>query len=162
MTIVTSQTDVGQICGAWHARLVGEHGDAGALAELRRARGPLDVVLVEPFHGLRAALPHANVERLTVVAAVLVHVRRDDRAKQFAGQLAGDGRQPPMNEKRFRALIATGAVWADTHRQFVRAIRLLDATANVRDLATSLYHWDDHVRRRFALEYYDILQTKKE
>jgi CRISPR type I-E-associated protein CasB/Cse2 len=122
----------------------------------------MDVLLVEAYHALRAELPHAATDRLTLVAAVLAHVKRDDPSRPLGRQLAGAGHAAPVNPRRFRNLLSASREWPGVQREFTRTVKLLDHTVNVRDLARSLYVWDEATRRRLALDYFENAPTPKE
>lgn len=156
---------LGSAAVTWHRRLARKddgRGDPASRAALRRARSPLDVCMVDAFYDLRRSVPHADVERLALVASVLAHVDDHQSGQSVARQLAGNGVQPAMHPLRFQRLLQTTG-WSEKHRHAVRAVRLLDGRANVDDLARSLASWDDpSTRRRWALDYFEHVTLRND
>jgi CRISPR system Cascade subunit CasB len=140
----------------WWGSLPDSPGDRAAL---RRCGTAAEAALLPAYHRLRHALQGCDesigAERLAIVCAVLSHVREDDRRASFAAQLAsGGGEKARVSGLRFRRLIALAA-GDELLTGLVRAVRLLDARANVADLATSVRFWGDRVRMDWARDYYD-------
>lgn len=89
---------------------------------------------------------------LAIVAAVVSHVRMDRPNTAVAGAM-GAGTKPAVSDLRFRRLLATTDP-EDLRRGLVRAVHLLERTADVGALAEAIFYWGDPVRLRWAEDYY--------
>lgn len=145
-----------ELVAEWWKRIAN---DRGARAELRRAKTLMEVTLIPAFHDLYRRLGATrwrDPTRIALVAGILARVEIDNRASRFAEQLATtDERRTkaPMSGLRFRRLLQHDDADA-LFSAMGRAVRLVDKKANVRDLATSLYYWNDRTRRDWAFAYY--------
>lgn len=162
----------------WWRRLIDpENGDRGSLAELRRARSPLEAMSIRAAIDLARRLgtthgsAHADRTRDVLdLARVLAHVKEHDpsqRPMQSAGwkRFAGDRREsdagddrPKLAEARFRRLHDTGD-GEEKVDAFVRLVALMGGTINVTALANDFLGWNhpllgDRVRERWAFDYY--------
>ncbi len=161
----------------WRETISSRDAPTGPRAELRRAQTPEEVFLVPLFPDLRARLAGTRwswTERLALVAGVLAHVEahrdRDESGhpRTFARQMAaprpgGGAQQPRISPARFRRLLRVADDDLETLFQLVRrAVRLLDGEANVTDLASSLYWWGPDVRKRWALDYYALVDERQQ
>lgn len=143
--------------GALMAWWTGLNDDRGARAELRRCRTPAEIRRSRSFYELFFAVSkttHVNRERLALVAGVTAEVRVHE-ARPFGRALSGRTADEAMlKEGRFRRLLRIedhGELFRDARR----AVRLTDQTANVAELAHTLYWWDqDWIRARLAEDYY--------
>ena len=141
-------------------------GDPGALARLRRGDlldAAMEEATVDLFHRLQSH-PHGAilgvglVERAALIAAVLAHVREDDRRKKVAaaaGEKSGD--HPLLHPLRLRRLFAA-RIAPECLIAFRRLVALLGKEANVADLAEGLFDWPDEIRgdkrrTRWAFDY---------
>lgn len=148
--------------------------DRRARAVLRRADpvGALEEESVLALHrrlwGAPSTLRPWQFERTLRVALVLVHVRREDKAREgfavrsFARALGRQNFDDPvaaLSPLRFRRLLAARDV-DEIVREFRRAVDVVGNVANVRDLAGVLLGWEeDRVRTRFAFDYFAAGQT---
>ena len=127
-----------------------------ALAKLRRAASPLEVMM-EP-HALRLVhgLPGFNVDRVAVVAGVLAYVREDVDARiiRVVGRSSLEDEMSAMlSENRFRRLLQTppdNLLLLEAMRRLVR----LAKKANVADLAESLLYRGDRRKKQWIFDYY--------
>jgi len=109
--------------------------------------------------GCKAILGVGLVERAALIAAVLAHVREDDRRKKVAaaaGEKSGD--HPLLHPLRLRRLFAA-RIAPECLIAFRRLVALLGKEANVADLAEGLFDWPDEIRgdkwrTRWAFDYY--------
>ena len=138
----------------------------GARAELRRATSLTEVVLL-PFHfELRARLAGTawrHIEGVALIAGALAHVDHDDPGLSFPAQMArprGSGQGAIVSDLRFRRLIQH-KTRTDLFVPIIRIVRLLGRTANVSNLAESLYWWNDCTRRECAFAYYEQAVKQK-
>lgn len=134
--------------------------DRGARAELRRAKTPTEVILTPAYHDLRYRLMPAgwrNDTALAVAAAVLAQVEIHDGKAPFAAQLAAPsgkgGDKARVSGLRFRRLLQHRTP-EELMGPLIRAVRLLDKSANVTDLADGIHWWGDRKRREWAFAYY--------
>lgn len=128
---------------AWHHDL-----SRGERAELRRAVPPENVAFSPAFARLLNALPGLDWRRLAVVASLLARVSEHDGRRSVAAACG-----EVVREGRMRRLVET-SVRDELPAQLGSILRLLGGTANVSDLAASVYFWGDHVRRQWAMDYY--------
>ena len=136
--------------------------DRAARARLRRADGAMAVADPAVLTLYRALGGRGwNEARMKValrLAQVLVHAREDDRAASFARSLGPknfDEKDCVLSPLRMRALLQADGE-EDLVRRFRRAVDLLNARVNVRDLARLLILWDqEQTRTRFAFDYFD-------
>ncbi|HVT43425.1 MAG TPA: type I-E CRISPR-associated protein Cse2/CasB [Thermoanaerobaculia bacterium] len=131
----------------------------GDRAELRRARTPSTVAFLPAYHGFVRELAQAGIylsgETAAVVAAVVAHVRRDDPSRSFAKQMASEHNgKARVSGLRFRRMLTIDDA-AELQTSLVRTIHLLDGTASVGDLSTSIRWWNDRTKKRWASEYYE-------
>ena len=146
----------------------------GDRAELARCRTPADVAFTPAFHRLRQQLERGNEWRgqrddmLAVLAAVLAHVRSDDRSEatygrpSFAAQLASGDGKPRMSGLRFRRLLAVSSP-EDAMSRLIDAVRLCDGKASVESLARDvpwLLHPNEKTKKEWALAYYSTAPTE--
>lgn len=126
--------------------------DPGVLARLRRAATPLaaaqepqTIALYRQLHGTQ--FNEGKLEATAVVAAVLAGIRTD--ATGSAAELLGSGDQPVMSPLRMRRLTSARNS-QETLRGFREAVALLEGTAPVADVASSIFDWldDDRADRR--------------
>lgn len=125
-----------------------------ALARLRRAANPLQVMM-EP-HALRLinSLPQYHADRVAIVAGVLAFVREnvDTRIVRIVGRKSLDDEQSAaLSENRFRRLLQTPP--DDLLGPMRRLVRLAK-DANVSDLAESILYWDDQRKKQWIFAYY--------
>jgi CRISPR type I-E-associated protein CasB/Cse2 len=142
--------------------------DRAALARLRRAAAPLQA-LEEPavfdlYRRLGFGKERSHLERhlprVTVVAAVLAHIRQDAGRgetgfrRRFA-EMLGQGDPPVMSALRFKRLLSADAD-QEMLVQFRRAVALAGhRNVDVGDVAAGLLGWDDQkVRVRWAFDYH--------
>lgn len=176
MTKENNKPTVGTIARDWWSALQpdrsgasGRKGNSGALARLRRG-DLIDAATEEATADLcrrLQALPQRPetrsdtwlLERATLLAAVLAHVREHDPRKvaAAAGQTTGDDRRV-LQPLRLRRLLAARSR-DECLTAFRRLVALLDRKANVADLAECLFDWPDETRgdrcrTRFAFAYY--------
>ncbi|GJL83251.1 MAG: hypothetical protein DHS20C01_28850 [marine bacterium B5-7] len=136
--------------------------DKGARAELRRCTSPEAVMLHPAYARMHYRLASSlsgqwNWEyRLAAVAGLLAHVRKP--TKKFLAEEMG-GRKPVVSELRFRRLLQCKP--DELYGRMIRVLRMLDNTANTQDLIRSVFHWNDRVRKRWALKYFANLPTQE-
>ncbi len=148
----------------------------GDRARLRRAEGPDDVLLSEPFFHFLQQMPEEwaspkpyRLQTSALVAAALSHVKQHQEGKHFAAQLAAPkGEKAKMSELRFEQLQKSRSP-EEFLRRLRRAICLLDGKADVLYLADGILLWMNEYRDgvdrkpanrfavRWAVEYYKAL-----
>jgi CRISPR system Cascade subunit CasB len=136
-------------------------------AELRRAKTVEEICLTQGFHDLLHRLKETKwrqTDRIAVMAAVLARVEWHDGSARTAAQMArskSDGSSPRVSELRFRRLLRHVRDNDQLLAQMPRVLSLLrdgaGARVNVKDLASSLYWWNEKTRKQWALDYYDKL-----
>lgn len=151
--------EINKVCFNWwveltNPRLANSRAD---LARIRRANGPVEALTITAVHTLYTGLTEAYVdlrfqpERLTLLALTLAHLKTN-RAEPAARQM-GRGDPPKLSSMRFNHLIR-----ATTPEELMtpmrRALKLIDNSANVGQLARDLYWWNDTTRARWCFDYY--------
>ena len=156
-------------------------GDRAAVARLKRAANIMEAA-AEPATGdLYEKLGRANPDdvrrnfskeeatqdlpRAALLAAVLAHVRDDDRknksvAEAIGAPRGGEDTTALITPIRFKRLVAAREA-DDLLIAFRRVVAILGKTANVKDLAMQLLAWTDPddrtadiARTRFAFAYH--------
>ena len=144
--------------------------DRGALARLRRAGTPLDILNEEAVFGLHRALGYGRrradqtLVSVAVAASVLARVREHDPTRKPA-RAAGrelfadrDLETAALSPGRLRRLLAAREP-DDVHRQMRRLVDLCGRKLDVGALAILILDWFDEARgrktrTRFAYDYY--------
>ena len=147
----------GDIAYDWWSRLVsGESGHhRAALARIRRAGTPLEVIQEPVALRLVVRLGAFNPDRVAVLAGVLAHVRQSSQApltRAVGRSRLDDEHSAMLSPSRFRRLLQ-----AEPHElleQMRRVVTMSKGEANVRHLAADILHWGDAVKQRWIFEYY--------
>src|ERR1700722_18988140 len=140
-------------------------GDRAALARLRRcttvAEAMQDLVTISLFQRCGGTGPW-HLPTVSLAAAVLAHVREDDREQpRIARRVGPDNTDTPetalLKPLRFRCLLE-----ADLPDERLAAFRRLAALAggklNVGDLAGALLDWNEGRQRRWVYDYWNAGQ----
>ena len=138
----------------WWGRLVsGESGHhRAALARIRRASTPLEVIQEPEALRLVTRLHTFSPDRVAILAGVLAHVR-ESPATALTRAL-GEVHSAALSETRFRRLLQ-----AETHElleRMRRLVKLSKGAANVQHLAEGILYWGDSVKQRWIFEYYGV------
>ena len=167
------------IAEAWWRELTSDEADGRisrgtkrkALAVLRRADTPLEVMQEPEALRLIARLPDEDPDRVAILAGILAFVRESDdrrvasaigraslddgRASLDDGRASlDDDKSAIMSESRFRRLMRVpGDELMETMR---RLVRLTGGKANVRDLSFAVLRWGDGVKKRWIFDYYGV------
>lgn len=165
--------------GSWWKSLDKNRGDR---ARLRRAEGPDDVLLTEPFFRFLHQMPEPWAEpkelfSSAIIAAALSHVKERQDGETFATQLAlpkQGGKKARVSELRFQRLQKSRDP-EEFFRRLLRVIHLAESKVNIISLAESVLHWMNEYRDgvdrepqkrlavRWATDYYtEDLKHKKE
>lgn len=155
----------------WHLCLKNNRGDR---ARLRRAERAEDILLTDAFFNFLHQMPENWREKKSMlasaaVAGLLSHIKEDRQTESkgyqpkdeekpknmasFAEQLAtsAKGKKPPVSVLRFQQLQKSRTT-DDFYRRILRAIRLLDGTANIPSLANDIIHWYQEFEYRIDRE----------
>jgi len=155
-------TRAGQIAYEWWSELNPsddrQSGSArAAMAKLRRAATPVDVMLEPVALQLIERLPHSPKDRVAILAGVLSWVRVTDEARvaRAIGREALDEKQSALvSESRFRRLLQSQPdELLDSMRRLVRQMK---GRANVVNLADTILYWGDGVKKRWIFDYYCV------
>ncbi len=146
----------------WGSLARSESGSArGALARLRRAATPLDVMQEPEALRLIVALGHSHApHRAAVLAGVLASVRESDdiTVARSVGRGHLDGTENViLSEARFRRLLQSTEDERMEHMR--RLVRLLKGKAHVPSLADGILFWGERVKQRWILEYYGAIDA---
>lgn len=143
-----------------------------ALAELRRAGGPIEALLVpaavDLCRKLRREADYWNPDRVAALAVALANLKpelgnlsADLRLPEVFGRNSIDDDQKenragrrPLSEARFRRLLQTEE--AELLDAFRRLVRLLDGRVEPESLARAILHWGDQTRQRWVFGYYGV------
>jgi len=159
----TGQPEAQDALLAWWRGLQENHGDR---AELRRCRSSTEVAFVPAYHRLRLSLGKVAPvypEHLATVAGVLSHVKTHDPSHRIAQQLAGskgESDRARVSGLRFRRLLAIDDP-GELYGSMIRAVRLLDGTADIPSLADGLYWWNERTKNTWAFDYYSEAPDEK-
>lgn len=145
--------------------------DKGERADLKRAESPLRVAFSPAYHDLLRRLREAGYrlstggrERLAVLAGLAAQVKQHtDNRRSIAAQMGTPklgSDKATVSELRFRRILAIDDL-DELYTQLRRAIRLLDGTANLNDLARAVFRWRPIAeqnpfdpRKDWAYDYY--------
>jgi len=144
------------IITAWWESLSATPGDR---ARLRRCRSPAQVCFEPVFHRLITALGPVGMkypDRIAVIVGVLSHVRTNIPSMKFAS-LMGTAKEKMKKARvsglRFRRLIQYSER-EDLYLPLIRMVAMVDDSANVADLAESIYWWNERTKKDWAFAYY--------
>ena len=160
-----ANSSLGKTLDAWWQQLHGkgkfkDHPRTGDRAELKRANSEMEVMLLPAFQKAFPRFKEAfddeqdwkdSVGRMAAILGLLAHVKEASNASSMAFQMAGKPK-PELSELRFRRLIQRDR--DQLYLAMIRVIRKLGNTANIYDLANSIYYWGDDVKRRWAFDYF--------
>lgn len=137
--------------------------DAGARARLRHETEIVGMQLNESFYDLVRKVPNANIDTLACIAIAVCHV--DSDSKESVARRMGKkskGSDHTVSEMRFRRLIEADRYEAS--RMLVTLLPMVDSTANVRDLAKSIYYWnnDEKFSQKNWIKHYYLANEKEE
>ena len=143
----------------WWGRLVsGESGHhRAALARIRRASTPLEVIQEPEALRLITRLQTFSPDRVAILAGVLAHVRESPPTaltRAVGRSDLSEEHSAALSEARFRRLLQ-----AETHElleQMRRVVKLSKGAANVQHLAAGILYWGDSVKQRWIFEYYGV------
>ena len=144
---------LGEALQKWWEELQERSGDR---AELSRAKTVADVILLPAFQRacqrFKPFFHHQEnwESRFAAIIGLIAHVRNPSHTK-LALAMAGNPK-PVVSELRFRRLIQRDR--DDLYVAMIRILRMLGNTANLSDLANSVYYWGDGVKRRWAFDYF--------
>ncbi len=151
----------GDALEAWLRQLGENHGER---ATIRRCRDE-NAVAVQPafvrFAARELAATPGELPRLGLIFGLASHLKPEAAKSVIASDLAlssqmaqhrGENNSPVVSSLRFRRLLQLER--DELYRPMLRVIGMLDGAANLYDLADSVYYWGDHVRRRWAFDYF--------
>jgi len=157
----SADSELGKELTQWWRRL---QEDTGTRAELRRCNTPAEVAMTASFnrfcHRLRPLLKGQWnwEERLASVLGLLSHIKTDAHGRGLAEQMS-DGNPPVVSELRFRRLLQRDT--GDIYPAMVRILRMLKGSADIHDLARSVFFWGGKVKKRWAYAYFPRVPEKK-
>ena len=128
-----------------------------ALANLRRAGTPLEVIQEPEALRLITRLPHENPDRVATLAGILAFVRESDAgsvARAIGRTSLDDEESAIMSESRFRRLMQVPG--DELMGAMRRLVRLTKGKANVSDLSFAVLRWGDGVKKRWIFDYYGV------
>ena len=143
----------------WKGLRDGTGGHRAALARMRRAHAPLDIVQEPAALRLIARLRpfERDDDRVAILAGVLALVREDEKtrvARALGRRSLDDEQSARLSEGRFRRLMQTDG--EELLSQMRRLVKMAGGNVNVRDLADGILYWGDRVRKDWTFEYYGV------
>lgn len=152
----------GSIAYEWWRRLNpldGSHSGASraALARMRRAATPTQVLLEPEALRLITMLPQSRKDRVAILAGVLAFVREVDepRIARAIGRTSLDDEQSAkLSEARFRRLLQSQP--SELMDPLRRLVRQMKGRVNVGDLADAILYWGDGVKKKWIFDYYGV------
>jgi len=128
-----------------------------AMARLRRAATPVDVMLEPEALRLITRLPRSSEYRVAILAGVLAWVREPVEmrvARAIGRSTLEDDQSALVSESRFRRLLQSKPdELLDSMRRLVRQMK---GRANVEDLAEAILYWGDSVKKKWIFDYYCV------
>jgi CRISPR system Cascade subunit CasB len=145
-----TEPDFGIVLSWWKSL----ENDRGGRAQLRRAANATEVVFSPAYHRLYNEVSSVDVDKeaLALVAGVCAHVKNNDDSMPFTRQMA-EGDKPKVSGLRFRRLLAINDR-GELYHAMIRIIGLLGGTVSIRDLAKTIYWWNEKTKKRLAYDYY--------
>ena len=152
----------------WH-KLVALDGDTSrgsrraALARLRRADGPVEVMLVPEALHLIGQCPPQDADSVAVLLGILAHVRESNDlpiARALGRKQIEDADSATLSEGRFRRLMRVSK--EDLLDPMRRLVQMAKGSANVRDLSYSVLYWNDAEKKRWISDYYGVWQDRRD
>lgn len=133
--------------------------DPGSIAMLKRADSTLEIMLSEQFFNLvkkTGCTSYVEIEKLSYIAMVISHVKTDSISTMPTLMGAYDKRgEPTVSESRLHRLISADI--KDAVRQMIRILPMIDSSANIKSLASSIWYWDYEsqiTKKEWVKEYY--------
>ena len=156
----TSRPEIGTTASKWWEELHSNPswGGRGAVARLRRASTPTELVCEPAALQLVNRFPSWNPARIAVIAGVLAWARENRSDQTVAGAIGPsriDENDALVSEARFRRLMRTDGD-AELLVALRRIVRHASGTVNVADLARSVFYWNDRTRERWSYHYYKV------
>ena len=137
-------------------------GDRGALARLRRCATVAEAMREPATHDLfrrGGGTAHRDLPLAALAAAVLAHVRDDDRDNRRVARRIGPDDPGRPETALLKPLRFQRFMEATTEDERLTAFRRLIALArgklNVEGLAEALLHWSEERQRRWIYDYWD-------
>ena len=153
----------GEKLAAWWRDL---EGNPGKRADLKRCRTVSDVIMTPAFmrfyHKLKKDLPNCDVrgEQLAAVVGLVARIEKAETGDPLAKRMARPkGDSAVVSELRFRRLLQCDR--NELYGALIRILNLLDKTADLHDLAESVYYWGDQVKKDWAYTYFPLAPEKK-
>jgi CRISPR system Cascade subunit CasB len=136
----------------------------GERAELRRCRSPNEVVLTPMFSRfccrLQALMEKEAYwqDRIAAILGLLAHIETESplRLPEQMSERKGEG--VVVSELRFRRLLQCDR--DKLYGSLIRVLHMLNQTANIFDLAGSVYFWGDKVKKDWAYLYFPRVPEK--
>lgn len=131
-----------------------------ALARLRRAATPMDVMLEPEALRLMTRLPRSRKERVAILAGVLAWVREVDDlriARAIGRSSLDDDQSARVSESRFRRLLQSQA--DELLNPMRRLVQQMKGRANVEDLADAILYWGDPVKKKWIFDYFNVASS---
>lgn len=150
--------------GWWSACIAADNGAARRCrAQLRRASSPSDALANEVTHELHRRLVTAGLHggstsdsyaiKLAAMATTMAAVK--ENAKQGLAVHFGiiHGERRVLSELRFQKLLGAGDHWK-LSVALRRSMPIVKSRANVAQLGSDLFFWNDDVRNRWCFQYF--------
>ena len=133
-----------------------------ALARMRRAATPIEVMQEPEALRLIARMPRSNPDRVATLAGVLAGVRETDErrvARALGRTTLDDVQSALLSEGRFRRLLQVNH--DELMEPMRRLVRMAKGTLNVRDLSSAILYWGDDVKKRWIFDYYGVADSMR-
>ena len=146
----------------WWQRLTGNDGARvgsrrAALARMRRAATPIEVMQESDALRLIERLPHQSEYRVAALAGVLAFVRQTEEprvARSIGRDSLDDEQSALVSENRFRRLLQVQD--GELMESMRRLVRMNKGRLNVHDLSAAILFWGDGVKKRWIFDYYAV------
>lgn len=147
----------------WWKRIIISPGDR---ASLKRARNGDMVASQFAYFDLYRRIFNSDIPdfikksidyRLPLVAGLVSHIKEDNPGRAVASVMGSSSKagsdRATVSDLRFRKLLRTDDN-DELYIMMIRMIRMMDENVNVKDLARSIYFWNDQTKRKWASQYY--------
>ena len=152
--------DIGVVAKQWWSDLNSgvPWGGRAAIARIRRARTPTDLVCEPAVLHLVRRVSRRRVTRVAVIAGILAWVR-DDHSSDSAARTIGRSHigesDALVSEARFRRLLLVDGE-EEMLTTLRRIVRHASGKINVEDLARSVFFWNDRTKQDWSYDYYNV------
>lgn len=156
---MTGTSDIGGAAFRWWSEDLNDRGPGRmARAQLRRCSTTAEAMAIPATHALHSKLGQDmryKADTLALIAISLAVLREDSPhcAARRMGESMGENGRGRLSALRFQTLIRAKTA-GELIRPLRRALMQIGEVANVSQLATDLYWWNEKTRNNWCFDYY--------